>query len=86
MQSNDRKDAFFRKPFSWSRAMTEARDCKIRRAKCQAKAQHPDHKKAHADECRDANTNNYVKLTKRVHDDIKAKQDLAIERRKIRYG
>jgi hypothetical protein len=66
--------------FSWRKSMEQTIQDKITRAKIQAKAGHPDFKMDHPDECRDANQNNYTKLTKRITDDIKTKQKLQQQR------
>lgn len=52
--------------FSWKMAQERCLNTRLRRAKTQAKAQHPDFKKAHPDEAREASQGNYTKLQTRV--------------------
>lgn len=52
--------------FSRKETKLKALEIKIRRAKNQARSQKPYHKLKHADECRDANRNNYTMLIKRI--------------------
>lgn len=61
--------------FSWAKTIVNAENRKIRRAKTQARAQHPDFKKSHPDEARDANENKFTILTARVKKEFKQKQD-----------
>jgi hypothetical protein len=59
--------------FSWKQAQERALEEKIRKAKIQAKTQHPDFKKAYPDEARDAgdlNNPKYTLLTARVKKDF----------------
>lgn len=59
---------------------------KIKRAKLQANDQHPDYKRIHPDEARDAAKGQYTLLTQRVKKEIETKQKQAIDRRLRRIG
>lgn len=69
--------------FSWKRAIDNALKNYIRYNKTQAKAQHPDFKKSHLDEARDAINGNYTKLEIRCKKEFQAKQDEINRRRKF---
>ncbi len=67
--------------FSWKSDFLRVQQLKVRRAKTQAKQQHPDYKRKHPDEARDASQGKYTLLEGRVLKEIKLKQARAIERR-----
>lgn len=56
--------------FSWQKVIDRALETKLRRARTQAKAQHPDFKKSHPSEARAAATGQFTELNKRVKDEF----------------
>ncbi len=69
--------------FNWTQSKQQTLETKLRRARCQAKCQHIDHKIAHPSEAREAGkeTSSYTELTIRVNKQVKDAQDLAMSRR-----
>ncbi len=67
--------------FSWKQAKIDAINMKVRRAKTQAHNQHPDFKRVHPSEAREASEGKYTLLTQRVIKEVKEFQDKAIARR-----
>lgn len=72
--------------FSWPTAKDEAVKVKLRRAIIFAKTGNKEFKTKHNDEVIDAAKKIFTKLTVRVTNEIKQKQDLAIKRRMKKLG
>lgn len=73
-------------PFSWDKVRQNNLETKLRRAKIQATIAHPDFKKAHLDEVREAQTGKFTTLQIRVKKEVEEHQNLAIQRRLKRIG
>jgi len=65
--------------FSRQDTKTLAIQVKIRRAKTQARGQHPDMKLKHPDWCRDANDGKYTIMIKKITEDT-VKEQLKVEK------
>ncbi len=60
--------------FPRQKTKQDAIDCKVRRAKTQARNQQKDIKTKHPDWCRDANKGDYTMLTKKITEDCQKEQ------------
>jgi len=67
--------------FSWKEAKSKAVKMQIRINKTLANGNYQDHAIRYPDEVREATAKNYIKLTKRVTEEVTKYQDEAIKRR-----